>query len=55
MQHFIDRILAEPVMDALLVVIFCLSMVGYFARIRRDKKNQNAKESDGQPGATSKN
>ncbi len=36
MQHFIDRILSEPVMDILLVVVFCLSMLGFWARVRRD-------------------
>ena len=50
MHHFLERVLAEQVMDVLLVVAFCLSMVGYFARIRRDKRNQRAQKSDGQPG-----
>lgn len=45
MQHVIDKILSEPVMVFFLALAFIASMLGYWARIRRDKKNQDAKKS----------
>ncbi len=46
MQHFIDRLLSEPVMDAMLVVAFSLAILGFWARIRRDKRTQRDKVHD---------
>lgn len=46
MQHFIDRILSEPVMDAMLVVAFSLSILAFLARIRRDERRRRDKVRD---------
>lgn len=43
-QHVIDKILSDPVMVFFLALAFAASMLGYWARIRRDKRNQNAKK-----------
>jgi len=38
MEHVIEKILSHPWMIGLLAVTFVLSMVGYWARIRRDRR-----------------
>ncbi len=38
MQHMIDRILSEPVIVILLIIAFSLSMLAFFARIRREEE-----------------
>ncbi len=43
MHHFIDRIIAEPVMDFILFAAFGLSLMGFHTRVRRDEKKRKDK------------
>jgi hypothetical protein len=44
MHQVIAKILSQPWMIGLLTLSFVLSMLGYWARIRRDKKRRKTPE-----------
>jgi hypothetical protein len=46
MQHVIDKIVSHPWMVGLLAVSFLLSMIGFWARIRRDERNRRNNKPD---------
>jgi hypothetical protein len=50
MHQVIAKILSQPWMVGLLTLSFVLSMMGYWARIRRDKKRRKNREQPNEQG-----
>jgi len=42
MRHLIDKIAEDPVFSCIVAVIFIISMIAFFARVRREERRKNS-------------
>jgi len=43
MRHLIDKIADDPVFSCILVVLFAISMIAFFRRVRREERSKKSK------------